>query len=396
VSAGETALSHEIFLPRLKAARNYDVEIRTVSQDGRTGPPWNGTFSTDSLPAELADLRFAVTGTPGSQLFLLEPTITSSGFFGLLIVDGLGDIVWYVPAKGAVFGSTRRANGNFVFVDPVDGLIEVTPDRRVVRTLPTEAAGGHGRIHHAVSATPQNTLYFIANEIRTVSGTAVTGEAIWEWNPESGTIEKRWSAFDFLSWEQDRGTRSLAANWLHGNGLALGTRGNILFSARNADLIVSIAPDFRSLEWKLGGGPGALAVAQGDRFWGQHGMQALADDRLLLFDNGFGRPGTELFSRGLELRIDRAASTAARTWEFRRQPDAFSPMVSSVNRLPNGNTVILFGMTDPRLNHPVELYEVTPSNVVVWRLTAVPAYNRVYRATPLESLAGETVVSPSR
>jgi hypothetical protein len=384
--------SHAVLLPRLRGDRAYTYSVRALAADGRQGTPRTGEFRTSVLPAALADLRFEAHGTPTHPLTIIELAATASGFTGVLIVDEAGEIVWYRAATGSVFGSTRRANGNIILLDPTAGLVEVRPDGHVARQLEREAAGRWGRIHHAVLGTPHNTVYFIANETRSVDGMDVVGEAIWEWNPEAGTVDQRWSAFDFLSYSLDRGGRSDPSNWLHGNGLALGERGNVLFSGRNADLVVSIAPDFRALEWKIGNGPGALALAPEDRPWGQHSVTALPGGGVLLFDNGFGRPGGEAFSRALELTIDLGANAARKTWEFRRTPDVFSPLVSSVQRLDNGNTVVMFGMAEPGSGNSVEILEVSEAAEIVRRMTGSPAYRRVYRVTPLESIAGEEVV----
>ena len=89
-----------------------------------------------------------------------------------------------------------------------------------------DAPAAYGTIHHDVVATPSNTLLFIANDSRAVAGEMVVGEALWEWNPEAGSVVKRWSAFDHLDWATERGARTVAGNWLHGNGISFGPRGN--------------------------------------------------------------------------------------------------------------------------------------------------------------------------
>ncbi len=58
-------------------------------------------------------------------------------FEGFAAVDARGRIVWYHATAGGAWGWTRRANGNFVFLDRQDGLNEVTPAGEVVASLPT-------------------------------------------------------------------------------------------------------------------------------------------------------------------------------------------------------------------------------------------------------------------
>ncbi len=104
----------------------------------------------------------------------------------------------------------------------------------------------------------------------------------------------------------------------------------------------------------------------------------MSPGRVLLFDNGFDRRGTaEEYSRALELELDMARGTATKVWEFRPFPDEFSWAISSARRLPNGNTLTMFGY---RSAIPLKAYEVTRDGTVVWFLQVRNA-STIYRAT---------------
>jgi hypothetical protein len=300
-----------------------------------------------------------------------------------------GQIVGWLPMAGSLFGSTRRANGNIVVLDATLGLAEYRLDGTLVHQLPQPTAGAptaYGRIHHDVIATPQNTLLFIALETQVVGADTVVGESVWEWSPESGVATERWSAFDFLDWNTLRGGRSVPGNWLHGNGLSWGPRGNIVMSLRNADHIISIAPDFQSLEWTVGGPTATLGLSEADRFLGQHYVSEPSPGRLLVFDNGYERPGGG-FSRAIEYELDIVNDTARKVWEYRHNPEIYAALVGSARRLPSGNTSVLFGMLAGHngSSGPITAVEVTPAGTVVWRLTFGPQLNRLYRITPVSS-----------
>ena len=113
-----------------------------------------------------------------------------------------------------------------------------------------------------------------------------------------------------------------------------------------------------------------------------------AADRVLLLDNGLDRTSGR-YSRALEIQLDRQQGTADVVWEFRPTPDIYAPIVSSARRLPNGNTVINFGLAagfsggaGGLATGPVAFYEVTPAGTVSWKLEAVGGLVLVYRATP--------------
>jgi hypothetical protein len=308
-------------------------------------------------------------------------------FEGYVIVDQDGAIVWF--RRGVAESFTRRVNGDFVLLDQ-GGLTEVRPDLRVVARLP---ATSEMTMHHDVIATPDNTVLFLAHDTATFSETVWEGDAIWEWDPDGGPLTERWRASDFLSPDRDLGPKSSTGDWLHANSLALGPRGNVLVSLPALNQIVSIAPGFQSLEWRLGG-PNATITPEGPAvFWFEHTAAELATNRVLLFDNGRDRPAG-LFSRGLELQLDPARGTASVAWDFRPGPDIYAPIIGSAPRLPNGNTLVDFG-TSPGVvgaSGPVAVYEVTADGQVLWVLRVSAAGLLNYRATPLHDIAGETVV----
>ena len=388
LTADSVAFVHQFLVPRLRQARSYTVE---ASATGSTSAPVRATFATDSLPLVLRGIRINETGAPSLPVALIE-VVGATQFGGLLMIED-GEIAGWLPLVGSLFGATRRANGEITMLDAALGLTSYRLDGTLAHRLPqptTTAPTLYGRIHHDVVATPQNTLLFIANDTRVLGAETVVGEALWEWSPETGTVRKRWNAFDFLDWNVLRGSRSVPGNWLHGNGLSYGPRGNVLMSLRNADQVISIAPDFSAVEWTLGGTNGTLAVADSNRFWGQHYASEPAAGRVLVFDNGFDRPGGS-FSRAIEYQVSTTGNTAVKVWEYRGAPDIYASLVGSARRLPNGNTAIMFGMLAGQNGStgPITAVEVTPAGAPVWRLTFGPELTRLYRITPVASLVGE-------
>lgn len=410
ITADSQSTVYRVILPRLRESLEYRLQVGIPTEPG----VHETTFGTGALPPNLASIQLETTGQPSLPVALIEVAGAPQGeFTGLLIVEQ-GAIVGYMTVPQSLFGMTRRANGDIGLMHPLQGLVVQRLDGTVVHQLaPSSSSTAYGRIHHDLTATPSNTILFIANDVQTVDGVAVTGESLWEWSPEAGTVVKRWSAFDHLDWRTERGresTRSNAGNWLHGNGIQYGPRGNVIMSLRNINQVISIAPNFQSVEWRLGGDNPTLAVADGDRFFGQHYVSEPQLNRLLVYDNGFERPGcmeppnAPCFTRAIEYQIDRAANTATKVWEYRHSPELFAALVGSARRLPNGNTVVLFGMArQNQSSGPITAVEVSPAGVVQWRLTVPNTEkdelgsvntqgppSRLYRLTPISSLLGET------
>ena len=368
---------HDLLLPRLRSETRYVYEVRTEADR------FAGEFMTGSLPDDLAAIQFVSSGTPTMPLALLE-IISPEGFKGFVIVDDAGQVVWYFRTEGAATGSTRRSNGNFVFLDLDIGLIEVGPDGSVVAELPQDTVTRN--IHNDVIVGPQNTLLFLALDRQLVNDTLIAGEAIWEWTPETGVERKVWSSFDHLSTTADWGPRSRVADWLHANSLSIGPRNNVLVSFNFLNQIVSLAADYGSFEWRLGGTNATIEVTDNDRFSGQHTAAEISEGHVLMFDNGVER--TEPYSRALELELNGAA--ARKTWEFRPTPDNWSRFISSARRLPNGNTFVAFGMSEViGSTGPIEVYEVNLDLEIQWHLVVSGRVSFMYRATPLPGIGGE-------
>ena len=342
-------------------------------------------FTAPTLPPDLQSLGLAVVGTPTSPLTMLE---VNSVFKGYVAVDGNGAIVWYWRTMNAPQGFTRRANGNLVLNDPGNAITELSAGGLVVNRLSTIDVGLQA--HHDLVATTAGTILFLAKDIRAVNGTGIFGDAIYEWSPESGAVNKRWSVFDFYDPAVDWGDVSTPGDWVHANSLAIGPHGNVLLSLNWLNQVVSIAPDWKSLEWKLGGRGSSFTVDSDAVFLGQHNVQLVGETRVLLFDNGRGRlPGNQ-FSRALEVVLDPITHTAHRAWEFRSSPDIFAPYIGAVHRLANGNTIVHFGLSAGRSGStgPIATYEVEPHGHAVSALITTNA-SSVYRGTPLTSIAGE-------
>lgn len=374
----DTGAEHDIVFTRLRANRRYQFSVN--------GGAITGYFTTDTLPTALAALRFQTTGSTDAivMLQLFDP----NGYTGLAAVDGEGNVVWYWPTVGAPLGMTRRANGDYVVLDVTRGLFELRPDTRVVAELAQDTATR--QMHHDVIEGRGDTLLFIAYDDRAVNGKRIRGDAIWAWVPESGDSFRRWTAWDHFSPSVDSGPRS-GAEWMHANALALGPRGNVTMSVHFWDQIISITPDWSGIEWRLGGVNATIPVRDADRFSGQHSAREISSNHVLMFDNGLERGGP---SRAMELALD--GDSAHAVWQWSPTPPNFAAFIGSARRMPNGDTMVGFGMSAGLAGStgPIEEYEVDPSGTVKWHMIVTGPLT-CYRAEPLTSIGAEELVPRS-
>ena len=366
-----SALRHSLSLTRLRPGRTYQFQVAGTAE--------SGSFSTDPLPPDLARVVSSASGHRTVPLVLMH-LYDPGGFKGYAIIDSASEIVWYYRTADFPFGMTRRDNGNFVLMDKGRGLVEVTPTGVEVHELAQDVA--RREMHHDVIASPHNTLQFIAFDDRTVNGAVVRGDAIWEWNPETGEETRRWTAWDHFSAANSPPPPS-AGEWLHANSLSVGPRQNVVMSVHHWNQVISISSDWRTVEWRLGGVGASAAVAPADAFSGQHTARELASGHVIVFDNGIARGG---YSRAAEFAV---GSTGTVSWEFRPQPANFATAIGSARRLENGHTLVAFGMSAGLAGStgPTEIYEVDAAGSPVWHL--IVDTQTMFRAEPLDAVGTE-------
>ena len=394
VTSVAQATQHALVLPRLRERQTYTFRVRARAAPGAAESTAEGSFATGDLPEDVRAIGFAPSGVASAPLHFLSMRST---FTGGLIVDAQGRVVWYGRTPSTPLGAARRANGHWVLLfggGAGAGLIEFSALGEVVHRIDASALPVGQRIHHGVTATPQDTLLFLAFDPREIDGQVRNGEALWEWNPPTGALNKRWSAFDFIDPRVEFGARSVPEDWLHANSVSIGPRSNIVVSLHYLDQVISLASDFGAIEWRLGGARSTFAVDPVQASSGQHSAFEVATNRVLMFDNGVARADGSRFSRAIEFALDPSSGSVATAWEYRPDPTIWAPIFGSVRRLPNGHSVVAFGAPPGQLGAtgPVVLHEVSPSGQRLWSLLlSLPPGGGIFQADPITSVAGEEV-----
>ncbi len=308
-------------------------------------------------------------------------------------------------------------------------LAELDWNGKVVWQWGTNAPGGAAQQHHDWARLPNgNTLVLslVAHPLPGFALPKLVDDAIYEVTPK-GDIVWRWVAGDHLDefgWTPGelvlvRATKAisyltindmkpLGPNRWFGAGDARFNPDNIIIGSRQANIIAIIDKTTEKIVWRLGPdyptskpGPRKLP-APIDQVSGQHDPQMIPQGlpgagNLLVFDDqgeaGYP-PATLNYTGGSRvLEIDpvkkeivweySAADTGRPEWTF------YSSFISSVRRLPNGNTFIDEGMNG-------RFFQVTPSGEIVWEYVSpyfgeapfgrdgkAVVTNWVYRAQPV-------------
>ena len=156
--------------------------------------------------------------------------------------------------------------------------------------------------------------------------------------------------------------RASIIDYLHTNSIAVDLDGHYLITPKQLNEITKINRHTGEIMWRLGGKNNQFEYVDMDDFvFRQHCIRVLPNGNYTIFDNGTYHDPP--YSRALEFRVDTTNMTVTKIWEFRDAPDKYSPYKGNVQRLPNGNTLINWGME----YHP-KLTEVRPDGTKAFEM----------------------------
>ncbi len=169
-------------------------------------------------------------------------------------------------------------------------------------------------------------------------------------------------------------------DYVHANSIHLEADGtSFLLSCRHMDEVTKISFVTGEIIWRLGGFHNQFTFINDPlKFSYQHDARRTADGHLTLFDNGnYHFPPK---SAAKEYILDEVNKTATLVWKYERNLTGSSSAMGSMQRLPNGNTFICWGLVYSTVFPSIT--EVTPDGTVVWEMRLDPEFNdAIYRAT---------------
>ncbi len=264
--------------------------------------------------------------------------------------------------------------------------------------LDTVGAVGYNTDFHDFLILPDGNYIVIAEVIRTVDMSELVPNGHPNAQVKSFILQKinrltkqvmwEWDALDHysvLDATEDIDLTGYSINPFHINSVKLTNDGNLLISCRHLDEITKINIQNGNIIWRMGGSKSRRnqfrfvndTIGNFFGFSHQHDAIQLPNGNILLFDNGNLKPNP--YSRAVEYQIDENNLTARKVWEFRHPENIVSTAMGSVQRLPNGNTIIGWGGTDAQSGHNYLLTEVTQNGTIALELTGSAGTYRAYR-----------------
>ncbi|MFX0126402.1 MAG: aryl-sulfate sulfotransferase, partial [Candidatus Hodarchaeota archaeon] len=320
---------------------------------------------------------------------------------------GLGSVI-IVNSKGKIIAKLENSghtvhkfiNSTTVMMGGQEGFMELWNYKNdILERLPVPG-GHHDFDYNPETKTSMMLEYAFSNEMwdgknviyDLLSEYNWNGDLVWQWDPR---IFFPFNSSRHVSLGLNESFRG-GADWMHANSFVWDKSDKVIYlNVRSQDTILKINYTNKEVIWDAGrNGDFTLLNAAGKEvnslFSHSHGLERVSSNRFIMYDNDLynqSNPSTMTLenssghSRFLELEIDEENRIMREIWSWipKNQSYYFPESGGDADRLPNGNTLGIFGDKGLVLNvrDPVIITEVTNDGKIAWELQ-IPGFNETY------------------
>ncbi|HXX65306.1 MAG TPA: aryl-sulfate sulfotransferase, partial [Bacteroidota bacterium] len=340
----------------------------------------------DSTPSNLPTLKVDTASSPSSGALFLTTTnaLPGIGFYDMIFDNSGAPLAYLGTAPYSCNDFRVQSNGllSYARVTGIAGAVGIAKTTEMVidSTLAVvdsfSCGNGYTADFHEFRLLPNGHAYLMAYDPQLIDMSSVVhggnpnavvyGSIIQELDAQKNVIFQ-WRSWDYIPITDcyDVLTASVF-DYIHVNSIDVDTDGNLLVSCRETAQVLKIDHLTGDIIWKLGGKANQFSFigeesANAPNFFSyQHDFRRIANGHVTLLDNG--NQHKPPYTRAVEYALDESAMTATLVWQYRHSPDVFDPAAGSVERLPNGNTLIGWGTANFLGVGDVALTEVRPDN----------------------------------
>ncbi|MDC2827729.1 aryl-sulfate sulfotransferase [Limosilactobacillus mucosae] len=396
--------THQVPIVGLYANYSNQVQVTLTYKDGTTEQK-TFTIKTGKLPKNLRNTKITVSKSNKSKMEIgnNELTYINKTSEEPFAVDADGNIRWYSTLYSR-HTFVQLSNGHLLIQNRTNGnkgsynvLSETDYLGRIYRRYRFSDKLGKSSLEQYITAVHHDALELPNhNLLVTISGGDKYAEdVIAEIDYKTGKTVKVIDFKKLLPSSMYRNYNSTTTkggkiDWLHMNSLYYDQKtGNLLVSARNQDITMSINYKTGKINWIYSGKKKSswpkkyrsklLTSAKGTTITGgQHDLTLLSSKngklKVLLYDNNIdvtnGNAKTSgKYSQAVQYTIDTKKKTIKQTWSYGKSlgKDNFTRVIGSAQRLSNGNTLIDFGYKHD--GSQSNIIEVDKNNNQVFNLT---------------------------
>ncbi len=319
--------------------------------------------NSDVLPPDFPE--FIITGTgetaPGLLFGGNSSVVDTIGSYSM-IIDNSGTPLYFEPNFGG--GFDLQPNGLISYniaLGPRHQYKYWIKNQNYSVIDSFQMGNGYIADSHDFLVLPNGHAIMLAYDIQPVDmsliveggqpNAEVTGSVIQELDVDKNVVYQ-WRCWDYIPiTDSYKDITRPRFDYIHVNSVELDKfDGNIILSCRETWEAIKISRETGEVLWRLGGKNNEFTFVNEHAenaphyFKLQHSVRRLANGNLTIFDNGADKDNLERnYSRAVEYALDEENKTVTMVWEFRHNPDILALSGGTVQRLPNGNTLISWG-----------------------------------------------------
>jgi hypothetical protein len=365
-----TKLTRRRFLTAMGAAATCLALINTVGCAlPRMSPAAaKGVWDFRSRP-DLSPPAVEVTTTqahddtaPG---YIFAASKEGTGDYGPMIIDDVGQLVWYGKYGSARDFKVQNYQGRPVLTwwegivvhgnGHGHGIGEYVIFDSSYREIARVRAGNgfRGDLHEFLISPQDTALITIYSPVRwdlssvggPQDGVVLDGIA-QEIDIATGEVLFEWHSLEHVSIEESYFKRPEAPNdlydYFHINSIDVDHDDNLIISSRNTWTVYKVERNSGEVVWRLGGEKSDFEMGPGTQSAWQHDARRHEDVTLTVFDNG-AHPKVHDQSRGIVIEIDEEKMSATLLQEYTSPEKLLTTSQGNVQLLSNANVFIGWG-----------------------------------------------------
>ncbi len=342
---------------------------------------------SSTIPPNFPSINITINNNPanGKIFFYNTTALASDNDRYLAIIDNNGIPEYWRQENNAGLNFTLQPSGYLSFWNH-NSFVLMDSNYNITETI--ACGNGYTTDFHEFIHLPNKHSFLFAYDMQIIDmsqiipggypSANVTGIVIQELD-EYENIVFQWRSFDHFQITDavDVDLKNSTISYVHGNGLAIDTDGNILLSSRLLNEITKINRTTGDIMWRLGGKNNQFSfINDPEMFCRQHHIQVLKNGNITIFDNGTCH--SPQITTVKEYKLDIENKTAELVWSFHHPNGMYSNTMGSAQRLDNGNTFINWGMIE-NTSLP-SITEVKPDGTIVFELNFNNQFQLLYRS----------------
>ena len=273
---------------------------------------------------------------------------------GYLTYFSYSSIYWMVmDSNYNIIDSFTAGNGYHIVTNPHD--VSMYPDGHIFLLIENHVTMDMTQYGGQPNATVTGVI---------IQELDANKDVVWEW---SG-----WDHFQITDAGSHLQLTNSIVDYVHANAVSRDFDGNVLLSSRHFSELTKINHTTGNFIWRMGGENNQFTFVNDnipEHFSYQHDLRRLPNGDITIFNNGnYLQP---LISSAKEYQLDEVNKVATLVWYY-EHPDVngfhvYGSATGSVQRLPNGNTLIDWGSASTHPDRP-NITEVDNNKNIKWEM----------------------------